>query len=55
MANLWQNEINNEIEQIKEEITLLQDNLKQSKKTKFIAKWAKANRKNAKPRKGKMR
>ena len=33
MSDLQQNEIKNEIEQIKREITLLQDNLKQSKKT----------------------
>ena len=64
MSNLWKNEINNELEQIKEEITLLQDNLKQSKKSKIYwkmgksesqkcknqekAKCAKANCKNAK-------
>ena len=37
----------NEIEQFKREINLLQDKLKQSKNTKFIAKWTKANCKNA--------
>ena len=46
MSNPQQNEIKNEIEQIKTEINLLQDKLKQSKK-KIIAKWTKANCKNA--------
>ena len=38
----------NEIEQFKREINLLQDKLNQSKKTMSIAKWTKANRKNEK-------
>ena len=38
MFDLQQNEIKNEIEQIKREITLLQDNLKQSKKTEIYCK-----------------
>ena len=46
MSKPQQNEIKNEIEQIKTEINLLQDKLKQSKK-KIIAKWTKANCKNA--------
>ena len=47
MSNPQQNKIQNEIEQFKREINLLQDKLKQSKNTKFIAKWTKANYKNA--------
>ena len=47
MSNLKQNEIQNEAQQIKREINLLQDKLKQSEKANFIAKWTKANRKNA--------
>ena len=50
MSNPQQNEIKNEIEQIKTEINLLQDKLKQSKK-KIIAKWTKANCKNANQKK----
>ena len=38
MSNLQQNEIQNEAQQIKREINLLQDKLKQSEKTNFIAK-----------------
>ena len=38
MSDLQQNEIKNEIEQIKREITLLQDNFKQSKKTEIYCK-----------------
>ena len=39
MSNQQQNEIQSEVEQIKREINLLQDKLKQSeKKTNFIAK-----------------
>ena len=48
MYNLQQKEIQNEVEQMKREINLLQDKLEQSeKKTNFIAKCTKANRKNA--------
>ena len=47
MPNPQQNQVQNEIEQFKKEINLLQDMLKQSlKKTKFIAKWTKGNCKN---------
>ena len=51
MANLWQNKINNEIEQIKEEITLLQDNLKQSKKKKIYCKMGKSESQKCKTKK----
>ena len=47
MSNLQQNEIQNEAQQIKREINLLQHKLKQSEKANFIAKWTKENRKNA--------
>ena len=48
MSNQQQNEMQSEVEQIKSEINLLQDKLKQSEKKKdFIAKWTKANCKNA--------
>ena len=43
MSNLQQNEIENEINQIRK-INQLQDKLK--KKTESISKWVKANRKN---------
>ena len=48
MSNPKQSKIQNETEQFKRDRSLLQDSLKQSKKTKLIAKWAKANRKNKK-------
>ena len=48
MSNPKQSKIQNETEQLKRDISLLQDSLKESKKTKLIAKWAKPNRKNKK-------
>ena len=48
MYNKIQNLFQNEIEQIKWKINVLQDRLEQFKKKKeFISKWAYANRKNA--------
>ena len=61
MSNPQQNDIKNEIEQIKRIINLLQDRLqlnllqlKRSKKKKNPAKWTKANSKTAKQKKNKM-
>ena len=47
MYNKIQNLFQNEIEQIKWKINVLQDRLQQFKKKEFISKWAYANRKNA--------
>ena len=48
MSNPKQSKIQNETEQFKRDISLLQDSRKESKKTKLIVKWAKPNRKNKK-------
>ena len=47
MSNIHQNKIQNEIEQIKKDINLLQDRLKKNtKKSESISKWVNANQKN---------
>ena len=56
MSNPQQNKIQNEIEQIKKEINLLQDRLKKKwKKSESISKWVNANQKNTSKKKDKGR
>ena len=55
MSNQQQNEIQSEVEQIKREINLQQDKLKQSeKKNKFYCKMNKSESQKDKPKKDKM-